>query len=129
MKSAHGLRLVRLSLVSLIGCLICLSALAQAQYRYGNARDLVLRTQEDLRRAAHFTRGDKKEQERFDNAQRHLSQFDRALSKGKFDQEKLDAAIDDLNNVIEHNTLAASDRDALTQDLRDLRDLRSSRGR
>jgi len=119
---------VRLVIFSLIGCLVCLGAVAQAQGRYGRARDLVSRVQEDLRRAAHFTRGKQKEQERYENAQRHLSQFDRALSKGKFDKEKLDAAIDDLNNVVEHNTLESSDRDALTQDLRDLRELRKTHG-
>src|SRR5712691_2385827 len=62
--------------------------------RYGVARGLVSRVQMDLRRAERFTRPAGKEKERFYNAQRHLSQFDRNLSRGKFDKDKLDEAID-----------------------------------
>jgi septal ring factor EnvC (AmiA/AmiB activator) len=109
--------------------LICMGLPAYAQGRYDNARDLVSRTQEDLRRVANITREKKDERERIDNTQRHLSQFDRALSRNKFDKDKLDAAIDDLKNVIDHNTLAVEDRDLLNRDLQDLRRMRSMRGR
>src|SRR2546422_6375255 len=127
--SAHGRWPVLPFILSLTCLLICLGLPTYAQGRYSNARDLVARTQEDLRHAATFTRETKKEGERYDNVQKHLSEFDRGLTKGKFDKDKLDAAIDDLNNVLDHNTLAAGDRDALTQDLRDLRDLREHRGK
>ncbi|HYM13421.1 MAG TPA: hypothetical protein VEU62_21965 [Bryobacterales bacterium] len=103
---------------------------------YANARALVGRVQDDLRRATSLLEPARKERarydrerQRYDNAQRHLSDFDRGLSQGKFDQGKLDTAINDLKNVVEHNTLSSQDRDALTADLRDLRDLRSRRGR
>lgn len=103
---------------------------------YANARALVSRIQDDLRRATSLLEPTRKqrerydrEHERYDNAQRHLSDFDRNLSQGKFDKGKLDTAINDLKNVVEHNTLSSQDRDALTADLRDLRDLRSRRGR
>jgi hypothetical protein len=95
---------------------------------YANARGLVDRVQNDLQRAAHIGRHDEKERERYDNAQRHLSDFDRQLARNKFDKDKLDDAINDVKNVVDHNTLDPHDRDMITQDLRDLRSLRQSRG-
>ena len=123
----------RLPLI-LIGLLI-LSLLLQAPRaraqsgRYSDVRALVGRVQEDLRRAAGMAspRGHNKDFQRVDNAQRHLSQFDRALSKGKFDGGKLDAAISDVQNVVDHNTLTPQDRDNLNADLRDLRNVRKER--
>jgi hypothetical protein len=107
--------------------------LASAQsVAYADARDMVARVQTDLQRASDFARSgnaivkkDEKQIERYRNAQRSASNFDRQLSKGKFDKGDLDSLINDLKNVVEHNTLQSQDRDALTADLRDLRDLRS----
>jgi hypothetical protein len=101
-----------------------------AQERYRNrssldARDLVQRVQGDLQRVRDLGPRDDKERERIDNARKHLSDFDRSLSKNKFDKDRLDEAIDDLKNVVEHNTLESRDRDMLNVDLGDLRQLRS----
>lgn len=98
---------------------------AQAQGRYEEARSLVMRTQEDLKRAEGFIREKKDERERVENALRRLSDFDRSLSKNKFDKDRLNEAIEDLKNLIDHNTLSVEDRDALRQDLQDLRALRA----
>jgi hypothetical protein len=84
--------------------------------------------QNDLRRAERFTPPNGKEKERYFNAQHHLSQFDRELERGRFDKDKLDEAIDDVKNVVENNTLSPRDRDVLSGDLRDLRELRRTRG-
>ena len=94
---------------------------------YSKARDLVTRVQDDLERAAEFTRNKEKERKRYQNAQHHLSEFDRDLRKGHWDQGKLDDAIDDLKNVVKNNTLESRDRDALAADLSDLRTLRDIR--
>jgi hypothetical protein len=96
--------------------------------RYENARSLVAHVQQDLRHAEHFTPPNGKEKERYFNAQHHLSQFDRELARGRFDKDKLDEAIDDVKNVVENNTLSPRDRDVLSGDLRDLRELRRTRG-
>ena len=114
----------------IIAALITLAAtLAFPQSRrYDRARDLVSRVQNNLRRAERFTTPNEKERERYHNAQHHLSEFDRKLSQGRFDKDKLDEAIDDVKNVVEHNTLAAQDRDVLSRDLQELRDLRRARG-
>ena len=114
--------------IGLSGLLLCGSAmLVQAQGGYERARELVGRTLNDLRRASRLEQGSK-ERERYDNADRHLSQFDRELSRNRFDKDKLDLAIDDVNNVVERNTLSPRARDNLTQDLQDLRRLRETRG-
>ena len=94
---------------------------------FDHARDLVARVQDDLHRAADFTRNNEKERVRYDNVQHHLSEFDRDLSRDHFDKGKLDTAIDDLKNVVKNNTLESRDRDALAADLSDLRTLRDVR--
>jgi hypothetical protein len=107
-----------------------LSAVLFAQINFAqinNARAVIDRTQNDLRRAEEFERQKHKEVSRYDNAQKHLSDFDRDYTKGHFDKGKLDASINDLKNVVEHNTLNPQDRDALSADLRDLRLVRADR--
>ena len=80
-------------------------------------RDLIAKTQEDLRRASEFMRSKNKERTRYEKAQRELSEFDRKLAKGNFDKGKLNAAMDELREVVKDNTLESRDRDALTADL------------
>jgi len=94
---------------------------------FDRARDLVARAQDDLQRAADFTRSNEKERVRYENVQHHLSEFDRELRRDHFDKDKLDSAIDDLKNVVHNNTLESHDRDALASDLADLRTLRDIR--
>jgi hypothetical protein len=92
-----------------------------------DVRETVDRTQSDLRRAQEYERQHGKEVARYDNAAKHLSDFDRDFTRGHFDRGKLDTAIDDVKNVVDHNTLAPGDRDALVSDLRDLRVMRAER--
>ena len=114
---------------ALTALLVAAGSIAYSQDgRYGNARSLVAHVQNDLRRAEHFTPPNGKEKERYFNAQHHLSQFDRELARGRFDKDKLDQAIDDVKNVVENKTLSPRDRDVLSGDLRDLRELRRTRG-
>ena len=93
---------------------------------WNDIHGLVDRTQSDLRGAADMEHG-QKERERYHNAQKSLSTFDRHLSKGHFDKDKLDTAINDIQNVLDHNTLQASSRDALLRDVSDLRAARERR--
>jgi hypothetical protein len=104
-------------------------AFAQTYPEYQDARSVVQRTEEDLHQLRREGARNEKERERVDNARKHLSDFDRNLSRNKFDKGRLDSAIDDVKNVVEHDTLQARDRDALTADLNDLRRIRELRGR
>ena len=96
---------------------------------YGRARDLIGRVQRDLTRAQRMAPVAGRQRDRYDNAQRHLSQFDDSLSRGDFDKDKLDVAIDDVNNVVRGNVLSPRSRDDLRSDLADLRSMRAARGR
>jgi hypothetical protein len=102
--------------------LVCaVSILGQA----GDVRGLVDRTQGDLRRAEDFERKKGKEVLRYENAQKHLSDFDKEFTRGHFEKGKLDDAINDVKNVVDHNTLDPESRDALRNDLRELRLMRA----
>jgi hypothetical protein len=94
---------------------------------FDRARDTVARVQDDLQRAADFTRTNEKERVRYENVQHHLSEFDRELRRDHFDKGKLDSAIDNLKDVVKNNTLESHDRDALATDLSDLHTLRDLR--
>jgi hypothetical protein len=93
---------------------------------WGDLRGLVDRTQADLRAAGDIQHG-QKERDRYKQAQKSLSTFDRHLSKGHFDKDKLDDAIADIQSVLDHNTLQASSRDSLVRDVADLRAARARR--
>ena len=53
------------------------------------------------------------------------SNLESKAEQGRYDKGDLDSLINDVKNVVEHNTLQSEDRDALTADLRDLRVLRA----
>lgn len=94
---------------------------------YSELRDVVDRTQSDLRNAADLDskRGD--DRDRYKNAQGHLSTFDRKLVKGKFDKGELEKALGDLKNILDKNVLQGSTRDNLMRDVTDLKVARDRR--
>jgi len=94
---------------------------------YTDLRGLVDRTQSDLRMAADLERGNEKQRDRYHNAQGHLSTFDRHLTKGHFDKDELNKSIDSIKDILDHNVLQASSRDALMRDVEDLRVARERR--
>jgi hypothetical protein len=96
---------------------------------YGRARGLVGRVLHDMERAQTMAPVAGRQRDRYDNARRHLSQFDDRLSQGDFDKDKLDVAIDDLKNVVRGNVLSPRSRDDLRDDLDALRAMREARGR
>ena len=65
------------------------------------------------------------ERERYDNALRHLSEFSERLhERGQFDKDKLDQAIEDVQNVVNHNPMPEMARRTLQRDDNELRRLR-----
>jgi hypothetical protein len=91
---------------------------------WAHARGLISQTQADLQQAQSSPVSGK-ERERYENANRHLSDFDRHLTKQHFDKGKLDDCIGDVQSVLDHNTLSPESRDALRRDVSDLRRLRA----
>lgn len=96
------------------------------EYRYNpEHRRPVETTIHDLEEIhAHHPFGGR-QRERYDNAIRHLQQFgDRLHEGGSFDKDKLDQAIGDVQNVIDHNQMGPEARERLTHDVGELRRLR-----
>jgi hypothetical protein len=109
----------------LLAALVFVSAtLAPAQQPERVERELVRHTEDDIQKAATFTKLSGKERDRNDSAIRHLAEFDAKYSRGDLDKGKLDQVIDDIKNIIEHNPLRGEDRDKLLDDLQRLRDFR-----
>jgi hypothetical protein len=86
-------------------------------------RGIIDRTQNDLTAAVQIAQGPK-DHERYRHAQKNLSDFDRKLSRGHFDDGKLKDCIGALNDILDHNTLQPSTRDALRADNEDLKMVR-----
>lgn len=84
-------------------------------------RDVIERTQNDLRMAADLEPRHNDDHNRYKNAQGHLSTLDRKLVKGKFDKGELEKTVDCLKDILDHNTLQASIRDNLMRDMTDLK--------
>jgi hypothetical protein len=89
-------------------------------------REIVDRTQNDLTAAVQIATGPK-DHERYRHAQKELSDFDRKLSRGHFDEGKLKDCIGAINDILDHNTLQPSTRDALRADNEDLKMIRDRR--
>jgi hypothetical protein len=88
-------------------------------------RSPVGRTLQDLQAVAGRFPNYGHQRERYDNAFRHLSEFDRQLrNTGRFDKGILDAAIGDVQNVADHNNMDWRARRVLNHDADDLRRLR-----
>ena len=94
---------------------------------YGGLRGLIDRTQNDLRVAEEIQHNKSDQRERYQHAQGHLSTFDRKLTHGHFDKGELDKSIDSVKDILDHNVLQASSRDALLHDMEDLRVARDRR--
>jgi hypothetical protein len=112
----------------LIGVALCLCLPALSQDRdHGRDNDphrLVARVQDHLARTERATRAKDRERDRYENARKHLGDFDRGLSKRQFDKGVLDTAIDDVKNVVDGNPMSPEAKQDLSADLADLRALR-----
>jgi hypothetical protein len=66
-----------------------------------------------------------RERERYDNALRPLGEFQERVRRGDFDKGKLDQAIEDVQNLVDHNPMDGRARSVLWRDLGALRSLRA----
>ncbi len=97
---------------------------------YGSSRgSLIGRVMSDIDRAASNSRFDNHERKHFEETSRRLQEFEERWSRGNFDTGRLDRAIENLQHLAEADQLRGRDRDILSQDLAELRQFRSTRGR
>jgi hypothetical protein len=96
---------------------------SEPRYRSGG---LIEQVQSHLDRAmsSNFYPGDR-ERRRFDNAKRHLWEFQERLNQGRFDKDRLDQAIGDIQHLVDHTGLPYQARDVLYRDLSRLREFRT----
>src|SRR5690348_1775443 len=116
----------------IVGSLVIFGALAQAQYgRWAiyeprSVSSLVARVHADLYRSYEgwrFTNGDRK---RLDHAEHELRDFAERWYRGRFDKDELDEAIESIQHVVDNNHMSPRDRDALYDDLAQLRGMREA---
>lgn len=94
---------------------------------YDPLRALVNQTQSDLRIASEMQHRKGDMRERYEDAQGHLSSFDRKLTQGRFDKSELKKSIDKIKAILDKNVLQATSRDALLRDLDELQRARYNR--
>ncbi len=140
MRSKFAERLVRgaitgtMAVVLLVGGSAGLTAQEYRPYSYGpppsrveSPVDITAHHLEELaHRSSSFISW--RERQRYDNAIRHLSEFQNRLYRGHFDKGRLDQAISDVQHVAEHNALDERGRGILWNDLNNLRAYRAYRG-
>jgi hypothetical protein len=104
-----------------------------AQWRHGRGDDRgygygggnpVDRAMSDLQRVSRSS-GDRKH---VDSAMHNLQRFQANSANGKFDKDRLDGAIEDIQHLVNSNQINPRDRQALNNDLGALRAFRSSGG-
>lgn len=115
-----------LALVSAVPVMAAVSGWYQEGDWHQHLRGIIDRTQNDLQAAVQLAQGPR-DHDRYRHAQKELSDFDRKLSRGHFDEGKLKDCIGGLNDILDHNTLQASTRDAIRADTEDLKMIRDRR--
>lgn len=88
-------------------------------------RSLIQRTQNDLNMAQRLEPNNEDANERYQHVQKHLSNFDRKLTRGKFDKDQLSDVIGDLKQILEKNNLQVSSRNEIAHDLAQFRIVKS----
>ena len=116
----------------LTGALLIFGTLSQAQYgpqgRYAprSVSALVNQTHADLNRAYAGWRFSRDDRKRLERADRNLRDFARKWRRGRFDKDELDEAIESIQSVVDHNRMPPRNRDALYNDVSQLRGMREA---
>ena len=119
----HSLRKKTLILLACLTATCCLTFGRDHSRDFGELRDVVDRTQIDLKMASGLEHGDK-QRACVQHAQDDLSKLDRKLVKGKMDKEAFAHSLGAIKSILDHNTLPGSGRDALMRDLSELQALK-----
>lgn len=113
-----------------------MSAIAHAQFGPPNGRyqpsavdHLVDQVHSDLNAGYEHWKLKKDDRERLNKAEAKLHSFAQNWEHGKFDKDDLDDAIATVQKVVNDNHLTGSERDALWQDVDQLRNMREAYNR
>jgi type II secretory pathway component GspD/PulD (secretin) len=106
--------------------------LSNAQFgpdnRYAPAQvtALIDQVHNDLDRSYRVFKFSDSDRDRLNNAEKQLREFADKWSKAKFDKSELDDAINALQHVLDDNKLPPENRDALSADITQLRNMRTA---
>jgi len=122
-----------LNALLLTGALVSFGTLARAQYgppgspyQPDSVNALVEKVHTDLTHGYerwHISNGDR---DRLNGAEKQLRDFVRDWRHGKFDKDDLDRSIASIQHVLDNNHLSGPERDALGQDVEQLRHMREA---
>jgi hypothetical protein len=87
---------------------------------------LVDRVHNDLNHAYDAFRFSNADRDRLNNAEKQLREFSRKWEQAHFDKGNLDSSIDAIQHVLDNNHLPPQDRDALSDDVTQLRRMREA---
>ncbi len=99
---------------------------AEPKYDSGSVDSLVDRVHADLNHAydtRHFSDADR---DRLNHAEKELRDFSAKWDHGKFDKGQLNGAIDSIQHVLDNNRMHEGDRDAVSDDVTQLRRMRDA---
>jgi len=102
---------------------------ANGPYQPDSVTSLVNRVHEDLNRGYGEWKISKGDRERLNSAAKQLREFERDWRHGKFDKGDLDDAISAVQHVLDNNHLTGAARDALWNDVEQLRQMREAYNR
>ena len=123
----------RLNLATFVVTAVLAAApLANAQFgpenRYSPSQvsALIDRVHGDLNAAYGARRFSDAERDRLNNAERQLREFSQKWTNAKFDKGELDDAIGAIQHVLDNNRMPVGTRDALSDDVAQLRQMREA---
>ena len=99
---------------------------SEPKYDSSTVMALVDRVHNDLNQSykeRHFSSDDR---DRLNKAEKELREFAKKWQGGKFDKGQLDDAIESIQHVLDHNHLASGERDAVSDDVSQLRKMREA---
>jgi hypothetical protein len=102
---------------------------SEPRYDAGTVSSLVDRVHNDLTNAYerfHFNNGDR---DRLNKAEKELREFSQKWQGGKFDKGQLDDSISSIQHVLDGNNMRHEDRNALDEDISQLRKMREAYNR
>jgi hypothetical protein len=115
-----------------VGTFILGATLASAQfqgepkYDAASVDTLVDRVQSDLNHAYDTRRFSDADRDRLNHSEKELREFAGKWDHGKFDKGQLNGAIDAIQHVLDRNRMHGDDRDALSDDVTQLRRMKEA---
>jgi hypothetical protein len=101
----------------------------EAKYQPSEVTALIDRVHSDLNQAYSVYKFSGDDRERLNKAEKESRDFEHKWAKGKFDKDQLDDVISSIQHVLDNNKLPVDARDAISNDVTQLRNMREAYNR